>query len=120
MYHCCWLRLVVFEKLTLIQLRLYAIPGRVQPAGKTAAGRHINEDVRIFGIFVRNIFYEQRDEDVVLVLGDIHAASTSLQHAVDHLIAGGTASLKRLQHLAELSRGERFVAWRGLSSAKVF
>ena len=43
--------------------------------GKAAAGGHVDQGVGITGVFVGDVFDEQQDEDVILVLAGIHAAA---------------------------------------------
>lgn len=43
--------------------------------GKAAAGGDIDQGIRIPRVLVRNVFDEEQDENVVLVLAGIHAAA---------------------------------------------
>ncbi len=42
---------------------------------EAAALRHIEKSVLLLAVFVRNVFHEQQDEHVVLVLRSVHAAA---------------------------------------------
>ena len=43
--------------------------------GEAAALGHVDQGVRLAGVLVGDVLHEQQDEDVVLVLGGIHAAA---------------------------------------------
>ena len=43
--------------------------------GETAALGHIEHGILLAGVFVGDVFHEQQDQDVVLVLGGVHAAA---------------------------------------------
>jgi len=43
--------------------------------GKAAAGRHIDQRMRVARIFVRDVFDEQQHQHVILVLAGVHAAT---------------------------------------------
>ena len=43
--------------------------------GKATARRHVDQGIGITGVLVGDVFDEQQDEDVILVLAGIHAAA---------------------------------------------
>lgn len=43
--------------------------------GEAAALRHFDQAIGIAGVFVGDVFHEQKNEDVILVLRGIHAAA---------------------------------------------
>ncbi len=43
--------------------------------GEAAAFRDFDQTIGIAGIFVGDVFHEQQNEDVILILGGIHAAA---------------------------------------------